>query len=51
MSAKKISTSHKGRRCKYPNCKRVLSIYNHDSHCHIHLSKLTEEERWKASEN
>ena len=40
MSAKKITTSHKGRKCKHPNCSRVLSIYNHNVLCHAHLNKL-----------
>ncbi len=50
MTAKKINTSHKGRRCKYPNCKRVLSIYNHEPHCHVHLIKLSAQVQLKAAE-
>ena len=33
-------TSHKGRKCRYPHCKQILSIYNHETYCHIHLSQL-----------
>ena len=43
MATKKILASHKGRRCRYPKCKRLLSIYNHDNHCHVHLVKLAKE--------
>ncbi|OPY58616.1 MAG: hypothetical protein A4E57_04826 [Syntrophorhabdaceae bacterium PtaU1.Bin034] len=35
---KKAKTSHKGRICKFPKCKNVLSIYNHETYCHIHLN-------------
>lgn len=37
---KKIKTSHKGRICKFPPCKHVLSIYNHEEYCHIHLGLM-----------
>lgn len=50
MSFKKIPTAHKGRRCKYPDCKRVLSIYNHDVNCHVHLNRLSEKARWEDGE-
>ena len=39
MSTVKIVASHKGRKCKYPGCKRLLSIYNHEALCHVHLMK------------
>jgi len=35
---KKIRTSYKGRVCKFPHCKHILSIYNHELYCRIHLS-------------
>ncbi len=44
---KKILTSHKGRKCKSHGCKRILSIYNHDTHCHIHLNKLSGKTQWQ----
>jgi hypothetical protein len=50
MSTKKILTSHKGRRCRYPKCKRALSIYNHDILCHVHLNKQALEARLKGCE-
>ncbi|MGE5197856.1 MAG: hypothetical protein ACM3IL_05055 [Deltaproteobacteria bacterium] len=42
---KKLKVSHKGRICRYPNCKIILSIYNHDSYCYLHQDKLMEEGR------
>ena len=44
----KILTSHKGRKCKYPGCHRVLSIYNHEVNCHVHLNRLLERARWEG---
>lgn len=46
---KKIRTSHKGRICKFPHCKRILSIYNHEVYCHIHLSLVGTGNRQKVS--
>ena len=37
---KKIKVSHKGRICKHPACKILLSIYNHESYCYLHQDKL-----------
>jgi hypothetical protein len=34
---KKVKTSQRGRKCKFPLCKHTLSIYNHQDYCHIHL--------------
>ena len=50
MAIRKILASHKGRKCRYPNCKRILSIYNHDIHCHVHLDKLARQTQWKGCE-
>ncbi|MDD5565639.1 MAG: hypothetical protein PHG31_01940 [Candidatus Omnitrophica bacterium] len=36
---KKVKTSLKGRTCKYPHCKQVLSVYNHEEYCNIHLGR------------
>lgn len=33
---KKVSPSKKNRVCKFPNCKHVLSIYNHEIYCYTH---------------
>jgi hypothetical protein len=37
---KLLKTSAEGRICKYPNCRQVLSIYNHQVHCRIHQEKM-----------
>ncbi len=34
---KKVKTSPKDRICKFRKCGHVLSIYNHEEYCHIHL--------------
>lgn len=47
MATAKIIASHKGRRCKFPGCKRMLSIYNHEVHCHVHLGKLARDS-WRS---
>ncbi len=47
MANKKIATSYKGRRCKYEACVRVLSIYNHNVYCNIHVNKMSLESLWK----
>ncbi|MBN2316753.1 MAG: hypothetical protein JXM79_22690 [Sedimentisphaerales bacterium] len=36
----KIRTSAPGRKCAFPRCKQVLSIYNHSPYCHIHREKM-----------
>ncbi|MEW6009018.1 MAG: hypothetical protein AB1629_05230 [Candidatus Omnitrophota bacterium] len=46
---KKISTSHKGRICKFPHCKHILSIYNHEAYCHIHLNLVDKAYKQKVS--
>jgi hypothetical protein len=33
---KKMKTSYKGRKCQFPHCKHILSIYNHETFCHVH---------------
>ena len=50
MSSKKILTSHKGRKCKHPDCKRLLSIYNHSVTCHVHLNQVSDKMRWEEPE-
>jgi hypothetical protein len=45
---KKVKTSLKGRKCKFSHCKHVLSIYNHESYCHIHLGLLAYDDKPKA---
>ncbi|MCX5710226.1 MAG: hypothetical protein NT088_05860 [Candidatus Omnitrophica bacterium] len=42
---KKVRTSLKGRKCRFPHCKHILSIYNHESYCHVHLGQVTPEDK------
>lgn len=37
---KKLKTSAEGRRCQFSNCHRLLSIYNHESYCRVHLQEI-----------
>lgn len=39
-----IKTSPRRRKCKYPLCKNILSIYNHEAYCHVHLGRIFREE-------
>ncbi len=36
---KKIKVARMGRKCKHPNCKITLSVYNHDCFCYMHQHK------------
>ena len=38
---KTLKTSREGRKCKFPNCKRRLSIYNHAAYCRIHWDQVS----------
>ncbi|MFH0856075.1 MAG: hypothetical protein V1869_06200 [Candidatus Omnitrophota bacterium] len=40
---KKIKTSLKGRKCRFPHCKHILSIYNHEAYCHVHLGQASDD--------
>jgi len=42
---KKLKTSEEGRRCEYPGCSRLLSIYNHQSYCRVHQEKVRASEK------
>lgn len=37
---KTLKTSPEGRRCTFPRCKRLLSIYNHEAYCHVHRDQV-----------
>ncbi|MBI5144781.1 MAG: hypothetical protein HZA27_01185 [Candidatus Omnitrophica bacterium] len=45
----KVKTSHKGRQCKFPHCKHILSIYNHEAYCHIHLGAVDKRQKLKKA--
>jgi len=46
--AKELKTSAGGRKCMYPQCKHLLSIYNHEDYCHIHRHQVAKERKRKT---
>jgi hypothetical protein len=38
--SKMLKTSAENRKCTFPNCTRILSIYNHDTYCHVHQGQV-----------
>jgi hypothetical protein len=46
--AKKLKISADDRKCTYPECKRLLSIYNHGDYCHVHRGQVAKEETRKT---
>ncbi|MCJ7778549.1 MAG: hypothetical protein MUP16_09575 [Sedimentisphaerales bacterium] len=44
---KTLKTSATGRKCTFPNCTHILSIYNHEAYCHIHRDKVSKEQKLK----
>ncbi|MCI0498050.1 MAG: hypothetical protein L0Y36_00010 [Planctomycetales bacterium] len=44
---KLLKTSAEGRRCQFPNCQRLLSIYNHEAFCRVHLERTASKEKFK----
>lgn len=46
--AKMLKTSAEGRKCMYPNCKQILSIYNHEEYCHIHKERALQTQKHKV---
>ncbi len=42
--AKQLKTSPDGRKCTYPQCKRLLSIYNHGTYCHVHRGQEAQQD-------
>lgn len=47
--AKMLKTSAEGRKCKYPHCTVILSIYNHEEYCRIHREQMALEEKARLS--
>jgi hypothetical protein len=37
---KMLKTSADNRKCIFPNCTHILSIYNHDEYCHVHQGEV-----------
>jgi len=46
---KMLKTSAEGRKCIFPNCTRILSIYNHKDYCNIHWDKIPQDKKPKIS--
>ena len=40
-----MKTSPQHRKCKYPDCNNILSIYNHEAHCNVHLKAIFWEDK------
>ena len=38
---KMLKTSPAGRKCIFPECNQILSIYNHEVFCHIHRDLMS----------
>jgi hypothetical protein len=45
---KMLKTSPEGRKCTFPHCKRLLSIYNHEAYCHVHRDQVSRERMVKV---
>ncbi len=42
---KMLKTSATDRKCAFPGCKNILSIYNHENYCHVHRDKMSEKKK------
>ena len=42
-----LKTSSVGRKCMFPHCKHILSIYNHEVFCHVHRYQISQEQKLK----
>lgn len=45
--AKALKTSAEGRVCEFPECRQLLSIYNHETYCRVHLQKELDKEEYR----
>ncbi|MBN2183292.1 MAG: hypothetical protein JW715_15380 [Sedimentisphaerales bacterium] len=48
---KPLKTSPESRKCSFPGCKCILSIYNHEALCRVHRDKLLQEQKPNISSN
>ena len=46
---KMLKTSASDRKCTFPHCTHILSIYNHESYCHIHRDRMPQGQKPKIS--
>jgi hypothetical protein len=42
-----LKTSANDRKCTFPHCKHILSIYNHETYCHIHREQVSQGQKLK----
>jgi len=49
MGKKMLKTSAEGRKCMFPHCTHILSIYNHEVYCHIHRDQMAERQKLKIA--
>ncbi|MBN1806394.1 MAG: hypothetical protein JW837_14190 [Sedimentisphaerales bacterium] len=47
--AKQLKTSTNDRKCMFPGCKQILSIYNHAAYCHVHRNLMADTQRAKTT--
>jgi hypothetical protein len=45
--SKTQKTSAENRKCSFPNCTRILSIYNHEQYCHVHREVMAHQDKPK----
>lgn len=43
-----LKTSPEGRKCIFPGCHQLLSIYNHQNYCRVHQEQMPAEEKGKS---
>jgi len=46
---KPLKTSPENRKCSFPGCNCILSIYNHEDFCRVHRDKVLQEQKPKIS--
>jgi hypothetical protein len=44
---KPLKTSTNDRKCVFPGCKSILSIYNLEAYCHIHRDQMSDRKKLK----
>jgi hypothetical protein len=42
---KKLKTSADNRKCAFPGCEHILSIYNHEKYCHVHRDLMADKQK------
>lgn len=47
--AKQLKTSADNRMCMFPDCKQILSIYNHAEYCHVHRDRMADKQKTKTA--